>query len=243
MRKKLLVFALAIAALSFAATAATAIPLPQDMSGYYKFGYTDGYTYAVRVDMGVGAIHCYILPGNGEHHLGVIVGNEIYFDSPDDESKWGVLTQIDANTSLITVHDADEGVTDEFTVIRITEDEADEIAKKTEAEWDNNSCVNNLKQLGLVLHMFAQENGNEMPISLAETYPEYAVNRGIFVCPARGGAFRDYDYDYEYIPGFYLGAPNPDQEPILIERKGNHTTPTDAYHVLYLDGHVERHKE
>ncbi len=243
MRKKLSVFALAIAALCFAATAATAIPLPQDMSGYYKFGYTDGNTYAVRVEMGVGAIHCYILPGNGEHHLGVIFGEEIHFSSPDDESRWGVLTHIDADTSLITEHDAEEGVTGEFTVIRITEDEANEIAERTEADWDNNSCVNNLKQLGLVLHMFAQEHDNEMPYSLSELYPDYASYRGVFVCPTHEGEFRDYDYDYEYIPGFYLGAPNPDQEPILIERKGNHTIPTGAYHVLYLDGHVERHKD
>lgn len=243
MIKKLLISVLAIAILCFAASAVTAIPLPQDMSGYYKFGYTDGNTYAVKVEMAVGAIHCYILPFTNEHHLGVIIGEEIFFHDENNDNRWGVLTVIDADTSLITEHDANEGVTGEMTVIRITEEEANEIAERTEADEDNNTCVNNLKQLGLMLHMFANEHGNEMPYSLSELYPEYATYTGVFVCPAHGGAFVDYDDDYEYVPGFRADAPNPDQEPILIERTGNHTTPNNTHHVLYLDGHVERHKD
>ncbi len=241
MRKKLLASVIVIVTLCFTASAGAAIPLPQDMSGYYKFGYTDGYTYAVRVEMGVGSIRAYVLPGDKDLYLGIIIGEEVYFHDKQDTRKWGVLTQIDANTSLITGHETDEGVTTEFTVIRITEEEANEIADETQAKQDGQTCVNNLKHLGLILRMFANEHNDELPYSLSETYPEYATYKGVFVCPAHGGAFRSFDDDYEYIPGFRSDAPNPDQEPILIERKGNHEIPAGAYHILYLDGHVERH--
>ncbi len=243
MRKQMLASVIVIVTLCFAASAAVAIPLPRDLSGYYKFGYTDGNTYAVRVEMGVGSIRAYVLPGDDNLYLGIIIGEEIYFHDKQSPGSWGVLTQIDADTSLITGHNADEGVTNEFTVIRITEEKANEIAERTKAKQDNQICVNNLKQLGLILNIFARDNNNEFPYSLSETYPDYATYKGIFVCPAHGGGFRDYDDDYEYIPGFRSGDPNPDQEPILIERKGNHNEPPGAYHVLYLDGHVERHTD
>jgi prepilin-type processing-associated H-X9-DG protein len=244
MRKKLLVAVFAVAIVCFAASAVTAVPLPSDLSGYFKFGYTDGNTYAVRVEMGVGAVNAYILPYDNEHYLGVIVGDKIYFQDRRDDEGWGVLTAIDADTFLITGYDANEGVTNEFTVIRITEEEANEIAERTEADDDRSTCVNNLKQLGLMLNMFANEHDSEFPYSLSELSPEYATYSGVFVCPARGDTFIDYDYDYEYIPGYRIGDPNPDLEPIIIERTGNHTAPAGKmHHVLYLDGHVEIHKD
>jgi prepilin-type processing-associated H-X9-DG protein len=239
MRNKLLISVLAIATICFAVSAVVAIPLPQDLSGYYKMGYTDGNTYAVRAEMGIGAVQVHIMPFPNEIYLGIIVGDEIYFHDRDDRNGWGVLTQIDADTALITVHEMDKGVTAEVTVLRITEEEANEIAERTKADDDKTWCVNNLQQLGLMLHRYARDHDNELPYSLSELYPEYATYTGVFVCPAHGDAFVDYDYDYQYIPGFRIDDPNPDQEPIIIERTGNHTTPSDTHHVLYLDGHVE----
>ena len=243
MRKKALVVVLAVAILCISVSMVIAMPLSQDLSGYYKYGYSDGNTYAVRVEMAIGAIHCYIMPFSNAHYLGVIVGDKIIFRDRRNDQEWAVITQIDADTFLMTQHSADEGVIGEYTAIRITEEEANKIAERTKEDDISNTCVNNLKQLGLILHIFANEHDNDFPNSLAELYPEYATDRSVFVCPAHEGGFVDYDYDYEYIPGFRVGDPNPDQEAVIIERTGNHTIPGNTHHVLYLDGHVERRSD
>lgn len=239
MKKKLFVAVLAIAALAFSAASAGAIPLPENMSGYYKFGYTDGNIYAAKVEQGIGAIKAYVMPDEHSINLGIIVDDKIYFVSPFNQPTWGVLTQIDEDTSLITSYDADTGKIKQFTVIRITEEEANEITEENEVAEKNEKCSRNLRMIGSALHRFAGEHGDELPYNLAELYPDYISDKNIFVCPARGGEFHDFDSDYEYIPGFRLGAPNPDQEPLIIENTGNHSAPLEFHYILYLDRHIK----
>ncbi len=227
-----------IVAVLFSASSAEAMPLPADLSGYYKFGYSDGETYVAKVEQGAGTIKACVLPDTATEYLGVIQGDEIIFHDPRSPN-WARLRQIDQDTALISAYDSETGdVVNEFSVVRITEAEADEIVEQTETRILEQQCVNNLKQLGLMLVLYARDHDDELPYDLAELYPNYASNRTIFVCPARGGEFRDFDMDYEYIPGFSLGSPNPSEEPVVIERSGNHSTP--FHNVLYLDGHVER---
>ena len=239
-KKKLLIVVMVVAVVAFCASSTLAMPLQADPSGYYKFGYTDGNTYAAKVEMGVGAIKAYVMPNMHTVYVGIIIGDKIYFDSPFNQPSWGVLTRIDEDMYLITSHSVDSGeITSEYSAVRITREEADEITDQNEAMDKNNVCINNLKLLGLYLNRFAKDHDNEMPYDLSQLYPDYAADKNIFVCPSRGGEFRDYDSDYEYIPGFSVGAPNPGQEKLIIERRGNHSSPIDSHHVLYLDGHVE----
>jgi prepilin-type processing-associated H-X9-DG protein len=235
-RKVILLLVLAIAVALAAETAAFAVPLPQDLSGYYKVGYFDG-EHAVKVEMGDGSIKVYVLPDLEKVYLGVISGDEIFFT--EESERWGVVKQVNDTVALLTVHDSETGEIKEFSIVRITEAEANEIAEREELAQTDQACANNLKQLGLALHLFARDHANEMPLDLSELYPNYVRDNMLFVCPVRGGEFHSFDQDYEYIPGFSLGSPNPDQEAVIIEMEGNHVSPLPSHHVLYLDGHVE----
>jgi prepilin-type processing-associated H-X9-DG protein len=72
-----------------------------------------------------------------------------------------------------------------------------------------NACVNNLKQLGLVMNMYANENKDRFPvvddryfgwIFEAETlYPEYLADAAILACPS--------DPEYDPNTNFRLTAP------------------------------------
>lgn len=239
MRKYLVVAALAIAVFAVSATHAGAVPLPSDPSGYYKFGYFDGNTYAVKVEKGIGAIKVNVLPDTETLMLGIIIGDKIYFDSPFGEPSYGILTAIDEETYLVTSFNADTGETKEFSVIKITEEEANRITEENDVAKKNEKCASNLRIIGAALHRFAREHGEELPYSLAELYPNYVGDKNIFVCPARGGEFHDFDSDYEYIPGFRSDAPNPDQEQLVIENQGNHLAPIQFHYILYLDRHLK----
>ncbi len=239
MRKNLIIAATALALFAFCAVPAGAMPLPADVSGYYKFGYTDNNTYAAKVEQGKGAIKAYVMPDMHTIHLGIILGDKIYFVSSFNEPSWGVLTQIDEETALITTHDADTGATKEFSTIKITEEEANQITEENEVAQNNEKCSSRIRLIGSALHRFARDNNEELPYSLSELYPDYIDDKNIFVCPARGGAFRDFDADYEYIPGFRLDSPNRDQEKMIIENQGNHLAPIEFHYILYLDRHIK----
>jgi hypothetical protein len=234
--KRILVAALlALSFLCLFAGVAGAAPLPEDMSGYYKFGYLDGNTYSVRVEMGSGTINVYILPFN-DLYIGTIVDEKIYFSSDDGQSGWGELRQINENASLVTTHDMNTGQTKEFSVIKITQEEANQIAESNQVIRNNSQCALNLSRIYTALGQFARDHGGEMPYGISEIYPQYIADKKVFVCPARGGEFHDFDADYEYIPGFRTDSPNPDQEPLLIEIQGNHMAPWKFHYVLYLNG-------
>jgi len=239
MKKTLMAIALAIAVSCLFATQAAAVPLTDNVDGYYKFGYTDGNTYAAKVEKGLGAIKVNIMPETNKLWLGIIIGEEVYFVDGWNRPRWGVLTQIDEDTFLVTSHDADTGESKQFTAIRITEEEANEVTEANEVAEKNAACERNMRMIGSALHKFAREHNEELPYNLSELYPDYIDNKNIFVCPARGGEFHDFDSDYEYIPGFRLDAPNPDQEAILVENQGNHKAPLEFHSILFLDRHIE----
>ena len=84
------------------------------------------------------------------------------------------------------------------------------------------SCQNNLKQFGIVVKMFANENRGKFPpvspipdnwtMDLDAVYPEYVSDLAIFICPsspmAKTGFFTLKD-DQEH-PGAQVGALHPD---------------------------------
>jgi hypothetical protein len=228
-------FMLAVAMVVLFSATAGAMPLT-NIAGYYKFDYERN-TYAARVEEEAGKVRAYILPDN-TMYSGVIQGDEIIFH--DTAGNWGRLRQIDENTALISAYKSNTGeLMGEFSVVRITEQEANQIGEHNRILQLNQSCAQNLKTIGLALHIYAKEHNNELPYDLAELYPTYIADKKTFVCPVRGGEFRDFEMDYQYLPGFSLDSPNPDSELVITEVNGNHEMPYPFHYVLYLDGHVE----
>ncbi|MBI3117843.1 MAG: DUF1559 domain-containing protein [Candidatus Hydrogenedentes bacterium] len=89
------------------------------------------------------------------------------------------------------------------------------------------SCQNNLKQIGLIARMYAEENSKfpslspdrgTLMMSAQQVYPEFATDPGIFVCPSSGiegeGAEQIDDDSYVY---FSHALPDEDSGLAFVE--------------------------
>lgn len=84
------------------------------------------------------------------------------------------------------------------------------------------NCMNNLKQIGAALHMYATDHNETFPSSLQALYPNYVDNTAVLSCPVG--------------PGYSYTAPSgiPASTTAIINCN-NHPGGTN---VLYGDGHV-----
>ena len=105
-------------------------------------------------------------------------------------------------------------------------------------------CVSNLKQLGLVCSLYADNFGGAYPSSLSLLYPDYADSLDIFICPSREPEVTEVDvYDdfticYEYVSG--LTKQNDHQCILAFDREENHRI---GHHrgdrnILFVGGNV-----
>ena len=129
-------------------------------------------------------------------------------------------------------------------------------------------CVSNLKQIGLAIHMYANDNSEAFPTSsangmqsLGQLYSAYISDRKVFRCSSDSGVTEannllltagtatvanasfttagcSYGYDKRHTATDDPGAA------IAADAKGTGTTLSDNHaqkgqNVLYLDGHVE----
>jgi hypothetical protein len=225
----------------------------EDLSGYYKFKFWDGNTYAAKVELGqkmvsVGermmkipdsTVRVYVLetPNKDFFYQGTIKGHTIYFADDSLSPVYAEASKSDEGTILIQARDPNTDELREFTAERTTKEEAERITEANKVGDFNNACMQNLKAIGLALNRYVKEH-ERMPKSLEALYPSYIQDKQVFVCPVHGGEFQDFEQDYEYVPDVNLDSETPHKEIVLVEAKGNHTAPWRFHYELHLDGSV-----
>lgn len=112
------------------------------------------------------------------------------------------------------------------------------------------TCANNLKQIGLALHLYANENNDTFPPSLLDLYPEYLNSTQVFYCPGEHyrkirkriiypKTFDPSKIGYTYIPGLTEKS-SPDS--ILAQDKSPNNHKGKYINILYVDGQVNTKK-
>jgi type II secretory pathway pseudopilin PulG len=61
----------------------------------------------------------------------------------------------------------------------------------------SSTCQSNLRQMGMVIGMYANENGGAFPKDLTTIYPQYLTDLGVLVCPSAGDSVGTYPQDLE----------------------------------------------
>jgi len=132
---------------------------------------------------------------------------------------------------------------------------AREMARRTK-------CLSNLKQLGLGLHMYAQDwdeyfpkgaGSDEGNANLADTdncgvtnfYPNYISSLTVFVCPSSSDTVSnestidtESSYGYNSPADDALTEMDDSDTPMMCDNETTFHTNPDIINVLYLDGHV-----
>lgn len=102
-------------------------------------------------------------------------------------------------------------------------------------------CMSNLKQAGLAIHMYAQDNAGRFPESLKQVYPEYISSLKLFVCPSRKkikekSVLKDFNLCYEYVVG-KITEHYPVECLLMFDKEDNHNK--EGRNAVFVDGHVE----
>jgi Protein of unknown function (DUF1559)/Protein of unknown function (DUF3352) len=103
-------------------------------------------------------------------------------------------------------------------------------------------CKSNLRQIGLAIAMWADDNKEEYPPNFKALYPEYVDNALIFVCPSGQADYKDFETgkvsakssSYIYIPG--LRSTVPGTFFLAYEKPENHRV---GINIVFSDAHVE----
>ena len=133
---------------------------------------------------------------------------------------------------------------------------AREMARRTK-------CISNLKQLGLALHMYAQDYDDYFPkeattsvgkdnlgieddeTSVMNFYPDYVSSLSLFVCPSSSDTVGNESdiaasssYGYNSPANYALTEMDDSDTPMMCDIDDDYHTNPNIINVLYLDGHV-----
>jgi len=101
---------------------------------------------------------------------------------------------------------------------------------------------NNLRQIDLGIHMYAQDNKEKFPNTLSALYPKYISTLDVFKCPAQKEKIKtkteiDTKTGYKYTSG--LSEESPSSTVVAHTKKGYFKR---GRNILYVDGHVKWEK-
>jgi len=97
---------------------------------------------------------------------------------------------------------------------------------------DRSSSKNNLRQIGIACHLFADENDEKFPPNLLALFPLQVDNKKFYLCPTFGKHAAD-GVDYAYVAG--LTAADPGDTVLAYEPVAG---ANGMVNVLYVDAHV-----
>jgi prepilin-type processing-associated H-X9-DG protein len=115
------------------------------------------------------------------------------------------------------------------------------------------TCMNNLKQIGMAMNLYASDHNGKQPIRLSSLtqYVGGDANARLFMCPT---AIRRpesapprlisefkakpayFSYDFLSTTGLVEGPVNAAIDPVMCDKPGNHGE--DGINILFADGHV-----
>lgn len=99
------------------------------------------------------------------------------------------------------------------------------------------SCMNNLKQIGIALHMYATDNLERFPSNLQELVDgDYIDTLEVFKCPSSASAMPSNADSGDYIYQSGLTESADSDTPIACDKPDNHKA--RGGNVSYVGGHV-----
>jgi hypothetical protein len=104
------------------------------------------------------------------------------------------------------------------------------------------TCKHTLRSIGLVCHLYGDENNQVFPGSWQQLYPAYVDNALLFSCPSKPSACQDFaagrgteaSSNYILLPGRWATLPG--DFFLAYEKVENHK---QGFHVLCVDARVE----
>jgi prepilin-type processing-associated H-X9-DG protein len=158
-------------------------------------------------------------------------------------------TEINVHLRLRAIGRIDEVV--DFDDAKASDSEA---IKQARANAQIASCMNNMKQLALVMRLFENEQAASLwPAGWRMTYPNYMADTRILTCPGDEAGTESYELLFpgpntewllalgRQLEGLREDAPEGQVSglvPVAVEK--HHCSGLDGRNVVYMDGHVER---
>ncbi len=100
------------------------------------------------------------------------------------------------------------------------------------------SCLNNLKQIGIALHLYATDNNERFPPNLqALVDGGYVDNMEIFRCPSTGHDIPQNADSGDYVYKMGLTEAADSDTPIASDKAEDHKG--EGGNILYVGGHVK----
>lgn len=99
-------------------------------------------------------------------------------------------------------------------------------------------CLSQIKQIGLALHMYAEDNDDTLPPAgpWQEAVAAYVRDGEVFTCPTTG---KPYVFNDNLAGKTLSKSPNPEQVPLAWDAPDDDGSPPHdrGFNVVFLDGH------
>lgn len=99
---------------------------------------------------------------------------------------------------------------------------------------DKVACLNNMREMGRALYIYAKEHQGKFPDTLEELYAaQYIADHNILDCPSSRHRGTRQEPDYEYFPGHTVNDGS--GENLLADKTDNHR---EGRNILKVDGNI-----